>query len=594
MKKIIAFLCVLSVLLLPCSALADEGMHLEIPENYAAIYAEGMGEKVTMLRSFIDQADTVEKCELPLYLFKAVSERDISLYYLNGIADIPFMDVRDLAELMNAFAEGYEEYTISYSAAGPVYTLYRENASIVLFDFYAQTVTFTDMAGFSTRTQSANPLDFVLMSDEQEESNLFTHEEVFYRSGSVKSLSMKDYGIPMLLKDGAGFIPLQTVSDLFFSPWHVATVCNGKSVIAANAELLLDPEMSELYYAAEKGRKSPELTAFTYNELCMTLDLFYGLKDEHQIDSFDSYFIRTGLVNKLYTDDPAVMADGLADLCIMHLCDGHSALDLSSYLLEGDMLDIVGTYFAGPQLTRLINQSNYYMARMKYYPSLVPGYEEVGDTAFITFDQFIYDFDADYYSLEAENNPQDVLELLMYANRQIHREDSPVKNVVLDLSLNSGGIISSAIAAASWYLGVFNMSVYETATGASAINAFGFDANADHTVDVENDSLAQGYRLFCLISPNSFSCGNLVPAAFKESGKVTLLGRRSGGGACSVHTLSTADGFLLRISGNYRLSTMNNGIYYSVDEGVDPDIVLSDPEHFYNREYLAGLLDTLP
>ena len=596
MKKIIAFLCALSVLLLPCTAFADEEMKLELSESYPAIYEESAGAKVTMLHSFIEQADAVEKREVPLYLFKAESERNIDLYYLNGISDIPFIDVRDLTELMNDFARAYEEDTVSYTAScsGPIFTLCRENNSIVMFDFYGQTITFTDMLRFSMRSEIVNPLDFVLMSKEQQEAQLFDHDEVFYRSGSVKALSLKDYGIPMLMKAGAGYIPLQTVSDLFFGPWGVAAVCNGKNVIAANATLLVEEDMNALYYTGETGRKSPELTAFAYNELCMTLDLFYGLKDEHQITDFDSYFIRTGLVNKLYTDDPATMADGLADLCIMHLCDGHSALDISSYLLEADILDIIGAYFAGPQLNRIINQSNYFMARMNRYPDGVPGYEEIGDTAYVTFDQFVCDSERDYYAEEPENNPQDVIELLMYANRQIRREDSPVRNVVLDLSVNSGGLVNAAIAAASWYLGVFNMSVYETATGASAINAYGFDANADHTIDVNDDSLAKGYNLFCLISPNSFSCGNLVPAAFRESGKVTLLGHRSGGGACGIHTVSTADGFMLRISGNYRLSTMNNGIYYSVDEGVNPDIVITDLDHLYDRAYLTECIDSLP
>ena len=596
MKKMIAFLCALSLLLLPCTAFAEEEMKLEVADNYAAIYEESAGAKVTMLHSFIEQADSVEKREVPLYLFKAESERNIDLYYLNGIRDIPFIDVRDLTALMNAFALAYEEPTISYTAscAGPIFTLCRENNTFVMFDFYGQTITFTDMPRFSMRSAIANPLDFVLMSAEQEEAQLFNHEEVFYSSGSVITLSMKEYGIPMLLQDGAGYLPLQTVSDLLLTPWGVAAMCSGQSVVAANAELLLQPELSELYYTGETGKKSPELTAFAYNELCMTLDVFYGLRDEHQITDFDSYFIRTGLVNKLYTDDPATMADGLADLCIMHLCDGHSALDLSSYLLEVDLLDIIGAYFAGPQLNRIINQSNYYMARMNYYPEGVPGYEEIGNTAYITFDQFACDMERDYYAQEPENNPQDVPELLMYANRQIRREGSPIRNVVLDLSVNAGGLVNAAIATASWYLGVFNMSVYETATGASAINAYGFDANADHTVDVDSDSLAKGYNLFCLISPNSFSCGNLVPAAFRESGKVTLLGHRSGGGACQVHTISTADGFMLRISGNYRLSTMNNGIYYSVDEGVNPDIVITDLDHLYNREYLTEYINSLP
>ena len=39
----------------------------------------------------------------------------------------------------------------------------------------------------------------------------------------------------------------------------------------------------------------------------------------------------------------------------------------------------------------------------------------------------------------------------------------------------------------------------------------------------------QDLQVYCLISPSSFSCGNLVPAACKMDGRVILLGRTSGG-----------------------------------------------------------------
>ena len=60
---------------------------------------------------------------------------------------------------------------------------------------------------------------------------------------------------------------------------------------------------------------------------------------------------------------------------------------------------------------------------------------------------------------------------------------------------------------------------------------------------LNSDTLAgRGLNLYCLISPNSFSCANLVPWAFKEDGSVTLLGKVSGGGSCLVRPKTTAWG----------------------------------------------------
>ena len=62
-------------------------------------------------------------------------------------------------------------------------------------------------------------------------------------------------------------------------------------------------------------------------------------------------------------------------------------------------------------------------------------------------------------------------------------------------------------------------------------------------------------NLYCLISPVSFSCGNLVPAGLKSSQKVTLIGRTSGGGSCSVQPMTTAYGTVFQISSAMRMSS---------------------------------------
>lgn len=99
--------------------------------------------------------------------------------------------------------------------------------------------------------------------------------------------------------------------------------------------------------------------------------------------------------------------------------------------------------------------------------------------------------------------------------------------------------------------------------------------------------------VYCLVSPCSFSCANLVPASLKGEPKVTIMGKTSGGGACVVQTLSTADGNTFNLSGSTRLNTIKNGTLYSVDEGVTPDVYIDNMEHLYNRQYLVDMLNRL-
>ena len=117
------------------------------------------------------------------------------------------------------------------------------------------------------------------------------------------------------------------------------------------------------------------------------------------------------------------------------------------------------------------------------------------------------------------------------------------------------------------------------------------DVNRDRVFD-EKDTIADK-NLFCLTSPVCFSCGNLVPCAFKESGKVTLLGDTTGGGSCGVLYASSAWGTCFQISANTRLSFLKNGALYDIDRGADPDFVITKPEKYYDRQALTDYINSL-
>ena len=131
----------------------------------------------------------------------------------------------------------------------------------------------------------------------------------------------------------------------------------------------------------------------------------------------------------------------------------------------------------------------------------------------------------------------------------------------------------------------------DTATGAEATIAYRADVNLDHQYD-EKDTISS-LNLYCLTSPRSFSCGNLVPWAFKADGRVTLLGRVTGGGSCSVNYMTTAWGTSYQLSGPMRISFMKNGAYYDVDQGAEPDYFIRDYRNFYDRNALTEIISSL-
>lgn len=161
----------------------------------------------------------------------------------------------------------------------------------------------------------------------------------------------------------------------------------------------------------------------------------------------------------------------------------------------------------------------------------------------------------------------------------------------MDLSYNGGGAINAAVFLLCWFLGDAQVSITDPVTGAESTVAFRADVNLDHQYD-SRDNLSD-LELYCLISPESFSCGNLVPWAFKADGRVTLLGKTSGGGSCVVRRLSTSWGSCYQISGAKRISFVKNGAYYDVDRGVDPDYFIRDYNNFYDREALIKIINDL-
>ena len=114
---------------------------------------------------------------------------------------------------------------------------------------------------------------------------------------------------------------------------------------------------------------------------------------------------------------------------------------------------------------------------LPYYPDGVPGYEEVGNTAYITFDSFAIpnpnDMDS-YYRVEDVNEfaDTDTIGLIMKAHAQITREDSPIENVVLDLTNNEGGAADAAVFVLGWLLGEASIGVENTMTGAMSSAIF--------------------------------------------------------------------------------------------------------------------------
>lgn len=583
MKKWISLLLVISLMLAVLTA-ASAGSLTPVSSN--------------------SDAHTIECRDYAVYVGSIDSVTDeMPFYFMDGVDDMPWVETKQLCQLLiivYSIYYGDQDYDLSYEYKGSVAEITRENEYTMSIDFAKNTITFSDYNGFLHSSDDTSLLDVLSASgyNASGEAELFQRDAQasYDRYGDEMTLDLGEYYISLVFQDGKGYIPLQTVGDFLLSTQAgLCTYYNGKAVFLANSDYFADSSTGELtalgeyYYSAAPTKRSKALAEFGYNELCLMLDNIYGLKSTHDIESFDQIFWQIGFDEDFQSTNPVTADEALLDFIDMYLDDLHTEFSLYSWMAGNrEVPDPFGP--SDKQFTRQVRR--YDSLREAGMGSDFYKYQEVGDTAYITFDHFETGSAGDYYAVQSlDELPDDTIGLMIYAYAQIYRKNSPIKNVVFDLTNNLGGEVDAALYLLAFVLGDAEISIKDTFTGAQSTMVYRADVNLDRMFD-SRDTL-DDMHIYCLISPVSFSCGNLVPAAFKASQMVTLIGRTSGGGSCTVLHMSTAWGTSFEMSGTQLLSFRKNGSFYSIDQGVEPDIYVDHMEMLYDRQALTDFINGL-
>ena len=589
MKRILSMLlAALLIFTLSAAAFADGTGD----ENKSLLEKLGSGELFTV-KEHTYQIDTKT---VPLYQGFADEEStfDIEVAFLDGETNVPYVTLETMKEMLYRWvsmakaSEGGKNYDLEIEKNGDIVILTRENQYPVKINFAENTIEFYDYDAFIKISPDAPLMDVIASTgyDDNGEPALFQKSDTsFERFGDPLTLKPGAYGIDLVYQDDEYYIPLQLISDFILTNYGGNVVYNTEAVCLV---YIGRPDyLEDAFYPTDvPEERSEDLIAFNYKELCLALDTLYGLKAQHNITDFNNLFQSTGLVVSLLSKDPQEAGQALADLCCKYFDDGHSGNVNASYMMK----EAVKRNWGPSNMQRFDEMDRYKEARDAVYPDGAVPYEEVGNTAYITFDVFKFQF-LDYYSENAEDHLDNTAALMLYAYQQITRENSPIENVVLDLSNNGGGDADAAAFVIGAFLGDAAISMMNPASGALVCENYKVDLNLDRQFD-EKDSL-KDYNLFCIESPVSFSCGNLVPCALKNSDKVTLLGRPSSGGACVVFRQTTADGCVYQISGFKKLAYMKNGSFYDIDQGATPDYVIPNPAQLYDREYMTDYINNL-
>ena len=171
-----------------------------------------------------------------------------------------------------------------------------------------------------------------------------------------------------------------------------------------------------------------------------------------------------------------------------------------------------------------------------------------------------------------------------------------VKNLVLDISLNEGGSTDNvgaevALLRKNRTVQFWSQDVLE---GYNKMATLYVDSNFDGVFDEKDDTDPKfdcsGMNIGVLSSQVAFSCANQFPALMKDYG-FPIMGQRSGGGACCIQVMLTADGQYFTIS-TYRDRSTDKD-FINIDPGVEPtEGYAFDYNHFYDLDFLNKILNS--
>ena len=402
-------------------------------------------------------APAISKEDMSFYLNDLDDVKSYPVYFMGG-SDVPYFSLADWAELMTYLMRTYVKkgqdisFELSFSMEDNTGVLTREDGYPVYFDCDKDSIYFWDYDAFQRPDEDRVLID-ILGTD-----NPGSDDEVMYfqrcpgsyeRYGKDVTLDLGSYGIDMVADGGSCYVPIQTLSDFLLAIQYMNVFYNGEAFYVVQfggmGGFVADySPIGEKFHTAAPKERSAAMAAFSYGELCAVMDYLYGLKAVHGFESFDLLCRQAGCDVALKGTDTYAADEALYKMINIHLDDGHSnfvncsplATDAPSRDAYFKMLQELGI---GNALKNTFNDP-FAAARAEFYPNGAPVYEEVGNTAYITFDEFKDPAEGtDYYAAAPTPEDTDTIGVMLYAYSQIMRDGSPVENVVLDLSNNGGG-----------------------------------------------------------------------------------------------------------------------------------------------------------
>ncbi|MBP5450389.1 MAG: hypothetical protein J6Y01_09780, partial [Spirochaetales bacterium] len=496
----------------------------------------------------LDENDKKQFTEKDIPVTQGKDGNTVKLRFYEDMGDVPYISVSDYhkmmtGESMSVKKTNYGEYKLTNSNGSAIVNTKKETF------FSNDYLAFTNMMGLYQKDMA----------------NVYYDGMPYCRFKSVEitpetaplTLNYADCSIDIRGDDNAVYFPLATINDLYSDLSYNKCCFNGEKIIVTYSAFYSDPANidPDYYKPILKETRSAEMAAFSYNNLCFSLQHYYGYPGGAKIGNMkelglDAALLSHGqegrIVKELLTSTN--MTEYMAGTIMLQYYFGldshHSNLMIAKDKQEDktyteQIIAIRDEKLAQcAELTSLRNEMikfqddyryiyyyNMYSRTEKYGSS--DTYHTSGNTAICLLDTFtptaknleawkaFYNGNAEMPVLE--DYPNDPVLVLVDSIGKA-KSDPNIENLVIDISLNVGGSVDAVMFVTSLLMNKTKVYTKNTLTGQTITTTYEIDRNLDGKFDASDDVVLHNLNIAILESRIAYSCGNLFPAIMKDEG----------------------------------------------------------------------------
>lgn len=434
-----------------------------------------------------------------------------------------------------------------------------------------------------------------------------TSDGKFLGDKTYATFSFADYSISHFTYNNEHYYPLGLLDITFSDSSSIYFTYNYKHIISTRD---VDNYRSTLYiedgyqYTFDSQMESYSslgimptyLAEYNANLFLYLMDHFYGLKDTKGIKSMVSYYKNKGVYTGFFSSFSSLRGQAYSDALTI-LDDNHTVLYSTNSTWGENVYDVK---YADGVKSRSVTRNTLKGLRSamyeQYQRQLAKNgdviYSQDGKTAMFSFDSFVFGTTEQVFN-EDESIKQDARYYDTFINLiavlQSIKNKGGVDNVILDISINGGGVIGVMMKLLALISKDNNggISFYDDTTTQVGIYGAQIDINADEKYD-QDDCFGNDFNFYILTSDCSFSCGNAFPCLAQINKTAKIIGQKSGGGECAVAIHYLPNSQYVYHSSNLHLGYFDEGTntFTGFEKGATPDIEIQIGNSFYNIEYL--------